>query len=153
MSARAVTLADLGAWLMKARGGEPSTQAHVREGFASVESWCVRSSYRTALVAPGQPVLLWVSGGQRDPAAGIHAFGTTTGEVTGPPDDMIVPLRLEPLAPTVLRVELVGHRLLADLEVVRMPAGSNPSYVTREQLAALRELRPELDDLLRRVTA
>jgi hypothetical protein len=133
---RALTTDKLGAWLFKATGSEPSTQAHVRAGFADVESWCVRPTYRTDLVVAGQRVLLWVSG----TAAGIYAYGRTTG----PARDGVVPVALTALAPPLLRSELTGHADLARLEVIRMPAGSNPSYVTRAQLEVLAGMREEL---------
>lgn len=133
---RALTTDTLGAWLFKATGSEPSTQAHLRAGFADAESWCVRPTYRTDLVDAGQRVLLWVSG----TAAGVYAHGRTTG----PARDGVVPVALAPLDPPLLRSELTGHRDLAGLEVIRMPAGSNPSYVTRDQLRALALLCPEL---------
>ncbi len=99
-------------------------------------SRCVRPSYRTELVRPGDRVLLWVSGAQRDLPAGIHASGRVTGPVVGD----LLPVRLAALAHPVTRSELRGHPDLASLEVLRMPAGSNPSWVTRAQLAALEEL-------------
>jgi hypothetical protein len=133
---RALTTDKLGAWLFKATGSEPSTQAHVRAGFADAESWCVRPTYRTDLVVAGQRVLLWVSG----TAAGIYAYGRTTG----PARDGVVPVALTALAPPLLRSELTGHADLARLEVIRMPAGSNPSYVTRAQLEVLAGMREEL---------
>jgi hypothetical protein len=133
---RALTADTLGAWLFKATGSEPSTQAHLRAGFADAESWCVRASYRTDLVVAGQRVLLWVSG----PAAGVHAHGRTTG----PARDGVVPLALTPLDPPLLRTEIIGHADLARLEVIRMPAGSNPSYVTPAQLEVLAGMREEL---------
>ena len=139
-SARALTPETLGAWLVKARGGVPSTRAHVRAGFAAVETWCVRPSYRTGMVDERQPVLLWVSGTERDQPAGIYARGRTTGPATS--DAM--PLVLDPLEHPLLRSELLSHPGLATLEVLRMPAGSNPSYVTREQLEMLAEMCPEL---------
>lgn len=85
-------------------------------------------------------MLLWVSGSDREHPAGIYARGRTTGPAT--PDAM--PLVLEPLAHPLLRSELLGHPGLATMEVLRMPAGSNPSYVTREQLEVLAEMCPEL---------
>lgn len=139
-SARALTPETLGAWLVKASGGVPSTRAHVRAGFVDVGAWCVRPTYRTGLVEEGQPVLLWVSGCDREHPAGIYARGRTTGPAT--PDAM--PLVLEPLEHPLLRSELLGHPGLATMEVLRMPAGSNPSYVTREQLGVLAEMCPEL---------
>ncbi|CAM3571803.1 hypothetical protein [Nocardioides zeicaulis] len=96
----------------------------------------MRPSYRTALVRRGQRVLLWVSGPQRDLPAGIHAAGWVTGPVV---DDRL-PVRLAALEQPVLRPGLLAHPALALLEVLRMPAGSNPSWVTREELAALEEL-------------
>ncbi|RYB93783.1 hypothetical protein EUA93_05050 [Nocardioides oleivorans] len=138
--AQAVTEGDLGAWVIKARGSEPSTQEHVRSGFVQASSWCVRRSYRTDLVRAGQPVLLWVSGREAAAPAGIHARGSTTGVVTG--DRM--PVRLESLPRPLLRSELAGHPALEALEVLRMPAGSNPSFVSRDQLVVLQELGLDL---------
>jgi hypothetical protein len=138
--ARALTPATLGAWLVKASGATPSTREHVHAGFAGVETWCVRPTYRTGLVAADQPVLLWVSGSEAGLPAGIHAHGRTTG----PAREGVMPLVLAPLAEPLLRSELVAHPGLASLEVLRMPAGSNPSYVTPDQLDVLVGLREEL---------
>lgn len=137
---RAVSLETLGAWLVKASGREASTRAHVRSGFADVSTRCVQPTYRTDLVTTGQPVLLWVSGSDRELPAGIYARGRTTGSAAAG----VMPVVLTPLPDPLLRSELVGHPGLAGLEVLRMPAGSNPSFVTHEQLALLAELCPEL---------
>ena len=138
--ARALTADSLGAWLVKARGSDPVTRAHTRTGFAEVETRCVRPTYRTELVRPGQRVLLWVSGNEADLPAGIHAQGRTTGVVR----DGVIPVQLAPVSSPLLRSEFVGHPGLAAMEVLRMPAGSNPSYVTPEQLRVLTEMCPEL---------
>jgi hypothetical protein len=140
MPARAVTPESLGAWLVRASGADPATKAHAAQGFAWVVTRCVRRSYRTNLIEEGQRVLLWVSGSEPNLPSGIHASGRTTG----PAADRVMPVALEPLRSPVLRSELVGHPYLAALEVIRMPAGSNPSYVTRAQLSALEALCPEL---------
>jgi hypothetical protein len=105
-----------------------------------VETWCVRPTYRTDLVAAGQAVLLWVSGSEPGLPAGIHAHGRTTG----PARDGVMPVVLVPLDQPLLRSELVGHPDLAALEVLRMPAGSNPSYVTPGQLEVLVGMCEEL---------
>ena len=144
MVARSLSLDTLGAWLVKASGSLPSTTHHVRTGFAEVESWCVRATYRTDLVAPGQRVLLWVSGNAPQQPAGIYAHGRTTGVAR----NRVMPVELTPLSQPLLRSELVGHRDLSSMEVLRMPAGSNPSYVTPEQLRMLAELDPELAPLV-----
>lgn len=138
---RAVSSETLGAWLVKASGREPSTRAHVRAGFADVTTRCVQPTYRTDLVAAGQRVLLWVSGNEPGLPAGIHARGRTTG----PAAAGVMPVVLTPLPVPLLRSELVGHPDLAAIEVLRMPAGSNPSFVTHEQLRVLVELCPDLD--------
>jgi hypothetical protein len=139
-SARALTLDTLGAWLLKATGAAPSTRAHVSSGFAGVETWCVRPTYRSDLVAAGQAALLWVSGNEPGQPAGIYAYGRTTGRAGGG----VMPLTLSPLSAPLLRSELAGHPELRAMEVLRMPAGSNPSYVTQAQLATLVEMCPEL---------
>lgn len=138
--ARAVAPETLGAWLLKASGGSSETLAHHRRGFVDVGERCVRPSYRTDLVTAGQAVLLWVSGRQPGLPAGIHAHGRTTGPVR----DGLMPVELAALADPLLRSELVGHPGLADLEVLRMPAGSNPSYVTPAQLREMAAMREEL---------
>lgn len=144
-AARALSPATLGAWLVKAAGSEPATRAHASAGFTEVRTRCVRPTYRTALVATGQPVLLWVSGAAPGLPAGIHACGRTTGPV----HDDLMPVELVALAEPVPRAELLAEPGLRDLEVLRMPAGSNPSYVTPEQLALLGGLSPELGALAR----
>ena len=135
-----MTPESLGAWLIKASGGDLATKAHAAGGFADVVTRCVRPSYRTDLVEEGQRVLLWVSGSEPDLPAGIHARGRTTG----PAADGVMPVTLKPLRSPVLRSDLVEDPDLAALEVIRMPAGSNPSYVTPVQLSALQERCPDL---------
>lgn len=140
---RAVRADDVGAWLVKASPGASDVETMRGTGFADVHRWCVRRSYRTALVVPGAPVLLWVSGGSTRVPSGLHAVGEVVGPVErdldpGPVDDL--PVRLRPLDPPVLRTELLAHPVLRGLEVLRSPWGSNPSYLDRAQLAALRDL-------------
>lgn len=142
-SARAVRAEDVGAWLVKASPGASDVETMRAQGFAEVRRWCVRRSYRTELVVPGAPVLLWVSGGSARVPSGVHAVGEVTGPVErdlhpGPVDDL--PMRLRPLDPPVLRPVLLAHPVLSGLEVLRSPWGSNPSYLDRDQLAALREV-------------
>jgi hypothetical protein len=135
----ALTEETLGAWLVKAApAGLPMTEV-VRTGFASVTSRCVRPSYRTALVRAGQPVLLWLSGRDPDHPSGIHAHGRTTGPAT---DEM--PVRLEAVDPVVTREQVLAVPGLARAEVLRMPAGSNPSYLDVDQYRALQAAFPHL---------
>ena len=143
---RAVTAPTLGAWLVKGNRGVSSVDELVRTGFASVTGWCVRPSYRTELVEPDQPVLFWVSGGDGHRPSGIYAQGRTRGWPEPEPEGLklVLPLSLEPLAQAVPRAELLEHPVLREAEVLRMAAGSNPSFLTREQLVELRRQWPQV---------
>lgn len=141
---RAVTPDALGAWLVKASPGTSSVEELLSLLTGATER-CLRRSYRTDLVAPGQPVLLWVSGHCRDLPAGIHAQGRSTSparEVAG--RGLAVGVELEPLEQPVLREELLADPLLHHLEVLRMPAGSNPSFLTRTELSELSAQWPQV---------
>ena len=138
MTSRAVTTEVLGAWVVKANPALTSVAAMAVDGYAGVSRWCVRRSYRTALVEAGQPVLLWVSGDDPDSPAGFHAAGEVTGPCRLREGQLEMPIALRALLTPVRRSELLLHPVLAGAEVVRMPAGSNPSYLDRPQYAALR---------------
>jgi len=144
---RAVTASGLGAWLLKTSDDDESVARLVRTGFATVTDRCIRPTYRADLVRPGQPVLLWVSGSSRVHPAGIYAAGHTTGSAERVGSQLVMPLTLRPLSPPVLRRDLLRHPSLSQLEVLRMPAGSNPSFLTHEDLDALRTEWPQLTNL------
>ena len=145
----ALTAESLGAWLLKVNPAAGALAELVGTGFENVATRCVRPSYRTELVATGQPVLLWVSGGDPRYPRGIHAHGRTTGPVVDGPEGPVMPVQLRPLDPIVLREELRAHSELSGLEVLRMPAGSNPSYLDRTQYAALCAAFPQVDHRVR----
>ncbi|WP_207007829.1 hypothetical protein [Nocardioides aromaticivorans] len=147
-SGRAVSPGSLGAWLLKVDPAGAGARELLAGGPREVTR-CVRRSYRTFLMEPGQPVLLWVSGRDARMPAGVHAQGRITG-VPQPADgadgadarQLEISVHLVPVDPPVLRAQLLADPLLSRIEVVRMPAGSNPSYLGREELARLRELLP-----------
>jgi hypothetical protein len=143
---RAVIALTFGAWLLKANPRVSAVDGLVRSGFGPVTGWCVRPSYRTELVERGQPVLFWVSGGDPVHPTGIYAQGRTRGRPRPEPGGttLVLPLHLDPLPEPVLRTDLLEHPLLAGLEVLRMAAGSNPSFLDREQLAELRRQWPHV---------
>lgn len=143
-----ISLDDLGAWLLKANGDTSDVAARAARR-DDVGQWCVQRSYRTALMAAGQPVVLWVSGGRRV-GPGIWAVGTVRDRVlpTGPPAGtdgertarrQHVPISLRWLddADRLPRDAVRADPRLADLEVLRQPMAANPSFVTRAQWAAL----------------
>jgi hypothetical protein len=140
---RAVSESRLGAWLIKVSPTVFPVSELVRTEFTTVESRCVRPSYRTDLIREGQPVLLWVSGRDHRFPAGLYAAGRTTGPVCLQAEPAM-PLRLRPIDPMVSRESLLAHPDLGGIEVLRMPAGSNPSYLDREQYRALRSAFPQV---------
>jgi len=137
MTTRAVTERSLGAWLVKANPGSLPIEETVRTRFADITSRCVRPTYRTGVVREGQPVLLWVSGNDRRHPAGIYAAGHTTGPVDLEASSPEMPVRLRAIEPAIPRQEIRTHPVLAGIEVIRMPAGSNPSYLDAEQYRVL----------------
>jgi hypothetical protein len=141
---RAVTRETLGAWLLKSSPDSSPLDELLRTRFGTVTERCIRPSYRADEVAAGQPVLLWVSGHDDVHPAGLYAQGRTTGPAQREADQLVMPVRLTGIDPPVLRQELLGHPQLSQLEVIRMPAGSNPSFLTREQLRELGRLYPQV---------
>jgi hypothetical protein len=96
---------------------------------------CVRRSYRLDLIDAGQPCLLWLSGRDRP---GVHALGVVTGGVQPDGDDRwTVPLELTLLPQPIPRAELLADPVAREAEVLRMPAGSNPSWLSAAQFAAV----------------
>jgi hypothetical protein len=105
-----------------------------RPGGEQALSRCVRPSYRLGLMAVGQPVLLWLSGRQQP---GVQALGVLDGAVTTGADGPVVPMRLTRLGEPVPRVELLADPVARAAEVLRMPAGSNPSWLSGPQFHAV----------------
>jgi hypothetical protein len=129
-----LTPEDVACWVLKSSvppaglvpGWEPGTTRELRR--------CVRPSYRVALLIPGRPCLLWVSGRDRP---GVHALGTVSGEVSSGADGPVVPVRFTLLAEPVARADLLADPDARQAEVLRMPAGSNPSWLSAGQYAAV----------------
>jgi hypothetical protein len=138
---RRVSLDDLGAWLIKGN----ADRVDLADRFARepvVRSWCVQPSYRTRLMRDGQPVVFWASGSRTRRGYGVWGIGRLAGEPQRDPDThWCVLLDLAVWAPAfrVDRERLRADRRLADLEVFRQPQGSNPSYLTVAQFAALQD--------------
>ena len=141
---RAVTRETLGAWLLKSSPDSSPVDEFLRTELGTVTERCIRPSYRADVVVAGQPVRLWVSGHDDVHPAGLYAQGRTTGPAQREADQLAMPVRLSGIDPPVLRRELLAHRLLSQLEVIRMAAGSNPSFLTREQLRELGRLYPQV---------
>ncbi|WP_432485985.1 hypothetical protein [Kineococcus esterisolvens] len=130
MARARLTADEVACWVLKAAADVPELVG-AQPGEPVTLRRCVHPTYRLGLVVPRQPVLLWRSG----PSAGVRA----AGEVVSAPADGVVTVRLRPLAHPVPRVQLLGDARFRAAEVVRVPVGSNPSYLTAAQLAAVAE--------------
>jgi len=139
--ARRLSTGDVAAWLLKSASLPPAGPGGWVPGTTRRLDRCVRPTYRLSLMAPGQPCLLWLSG-RAEP--GVQAVGTVVAaprlDVAG---EETVEVELRRLHRGVPRADLVHDPAFRDAEVVRMAAGSNPSYVTHAQLAAVVELLGE----------
>jgi hypothetical protein len=82
----------------------------------------------------GQPCLLWLSGRDRP---GVHALGVLTSAARPDGDGWTVPLELTQLSAPIPRADLLADPVARAAEVLRMPAGSNPSWLSAEQFAAV----------------
>ena len=129
-----LTVDDVACWVLKTTRPPAEIAPRWRPGTAQQLTRCIRASYRLDLMAAGQPCALWLSGRDRP---GVHALG----ELSGPPghdaDGPVVPVRLVLLPEPVDRAELLAEPAARDAEVLRMPAGSNPSWLSDRQFGAV----------------
>ncbi|GAA0309568.1 hypothetical protein [Kineococcus aurantiacus] len=125
---------DVACWLVKSAGW-PDGLPRDPTGTVTLRR-CLRPTYRLDLLRPGQPCVLWVSG-RVEPgvgAVGWLASGVDVG-VDGPGAGVHVELAVLPSA--VPRADLVADARFRTAEVVRMAAGSNPSYLDAVQFEAV----------------
>ena len=136
-----LTRSDVAAWLVKTSRPPAVIEPGWAPGEVRTLQRCVRATYRLGLMVPGQVCLLWLSG---QTCPGVHAIGTLAvgpgGEepldTLDAPGGPVVTLSLRLLRPEpVPRQALMASAAFASAEVARMPAGSNPSYLTAPQLA------------------
>jgi hypothetical protein len=130
---RRLSEGDVAAWLLKTSLPPCKLLAGWEPGCTRVLDRCLRASYRLALMRPGQPCLLWLSGREQP---GVHAVGTLTGPPMTRDGQPSVTVSLRRLERPVARADLQSSPF-ADAEVLRMPAGSNPSYLRERQLDAV----------------
>jgi hypothetical protein len=131
---------DVAAWLVKSTLPPETLSPGWAPGGTRRLDRCLRASYRLDLMRPGQLCLLWLSGRDRP---GVHAVGALVGPPAARDGQPSVPVELRLLERPVGRGDLLRCTGFADAEVLRMPAGSNPSYLTAAQLAAVHELAAE----------
>ena len=125
---------DVACWVLKSTRPPAELAPGWPAAASRVLDRCVRRSYRLDLMAAGQPCLLWLSGRNRP---GVHALGEVSGEAEDRADGPVVPVRLTLLSRPIRRAELLADPRMQDAEVLRMPAGSNPSWLSSVQFAAV----------------
>lgn len=138
-----LTSSAVACWVIKTRTPPEQIVAGWEAGHDQVLHRCLRPSYRAGLMAEGQRCLLWLSGRTQP---GVHAVGSVieaarprpAGEV--PQLEVVLVLRL--LEVVVPREEWRADPVLGQAEVIRMPAGANPSFLSPEMFSALRDLMP-----------
>lgn len=153
--APAVSRDTLGAWLLKCNPALWDLRAFLDSGQPRLTSWAVQRNYRSDLMQPGDRVLFWVSGdGRGGLVRGLWGAGTVTAEAEDWVDgerglwlaeeprravrgrvEVDIAIWDQPVPAAELRAGGIG-----DLEVLRMPFGANPSWVSRAQLRAIEEL-------------
>ncbi|MCZ2824995.1 MULTISPECIES: hypothetical protein [unclassified Modestobacter] len=130
-----LTAEDVACWVLKSSRPPEALLPDWRPGAVAVLDRCVRPSYRLTLMTPGRPCLLWVSGRDRP---GVHALGELAGPVdAAAPGGPAVAVRWTRLAHPVDRADLLADPATRSAEVLRMPAGSNPSWLSPGQYAAV----------------
>jgi hypothetical protein len=125
---------DIACWVIKSAVPPAQLAPGWRPGTVRSMTRCVRRSYRLDLMAPGQRCLLWVSG-RSDP--GVHALGTVAAAPHDADGGPVVPVDLTLLPDPLPRAVLLADPVTRDSEVLRMPAGSNPSWLSAAQFGVV----------------
>ena len=137
-----VTLADLGAWLLKGNADRVDLAGRFAQE-PRITAWCVQPGYRTRLMDAGQPTVFWGSGSRGGLAYGVWGCGSVTGPAELHPEDgrwhVPLDLTIDDPAVWVPRRQLRVDPRLIDAEVFRQPQGANPSYLTVDQFHAFRD--------------
>jgi hypothetical protein len=146
-----------GAWVVKSNPAISDIVAVLDDGGAGITGWCLQRNYRSRLIAPGDPVYLWVSGGSKTVASGFWGVGV----IGNPPvveDDLdddqprVADVAAKPALSAhltlavaenpVTRIDCKADPVLAEIEVLRVSQIGNPSFLTPEQHDRLSALMP-----------
>ena len=132
-------MADVACWVIKTSAAPAQLVPGWAPGEERLLTRCLRRTYRLGLVRAGQPCLLWLSGRDRP---GVQALGTVAADVVADAGGPTVRVRLQLLREPVPRAELLLDESFRSAEVVRMAAGSNPSWLSAGQFAAVLDRVP-----------
>lgn len=156
MPERAVTVDNLGAWMIKCNPAVWDFATFIRDGAGPIHDWSVNPSYRTELMESGQRMLLWVTGQDgHDLEPGLWGTGIVTGRVQREELDdephlwldedqrqrsrYFVPIDVQLLPDPIPRRTLRADPRLAGMEILRQPQMGNPLVITIDELAALED--------------
>lgn len=145
----------IGCWVVKAN---PETWNYLSAledeeaqgaGQLRERNWTMGGTYRTEMMARGDPVVLWVTG-RTNP--GIYEVGRVTGEASevdgmdpayavdiakASQTALAVPFESALVEPPVPREDLKTDPALAACEQFRIPQMSNPTFLTPDEASAL----------------
>jgi hypothetical protein len=131
---------DVACWLLKTATPPDVLAPGWTAGNTRSLTRCLRGSYRLDLMARGAPCLLWLSGRDRP---GVHALGVLAGAPSTAEGGPEVTVRLTLLDRPIGRADLLADADFRSAEVLRMPAGSNPSWLSAGQYAAVLAALPD----------
>jgi len=146
-----VTADTLGAWVIKCNPAVTDVGSLLTSG-DPIRSWCVTDNYRTALMDAGQPAVFWVSGRARGRfprgiwgigcvrAAALASADSSSDGTHRAPRSLVAQLDIAVLDAPIAAGEMASIPALRNVEVLRQPFMSNPSWLSKDELSALREL-------------
>lgn len=135
-------------WLLKANPAIYDVEAALQDR-VPFSSWRLAPSYRLELIAPSDPVVLWLTGPDRGViAAGVvtdvpvTSRGGTEYWVDAEEKAKIrpyLPVRMTPI-PKIREEELTSSASFQQAEVIRVRQMGNPSFLTHDELAIVKDL-------------
>lgn len=145
---------EIGAWLLVADPDTWDTAAFVGDG-EDIEQWPLDDETRAAMVHPGDPCVVWVTGAVgSDIASGLWAIG----EITDRPDAAhVVEIDVQLFGDPIPASVFAADDRFAGAEVFGDPPRGNPQVLTPDQYAYIEDhldagdlwpADPELDALL-----
>jgi hypothetical protein len=161
-----ITDDNFGAWLLKCNPKEKwNLPQFIADGGEFIDNWSVVKNYRSAMMAPGDLIVFWVSGDSRLMTRGIWGTGWVTEPVHDELPESLQPGDIDywtseaarlavtnsvgvdiPLFETAVSDADLKAAGIIDLEVQLQHNGSNPSWISKDQLAALQRLLPDWPD-------
>lgn len=159
--ANMVTRANLGAWVLKCNPEVWDLAEFLELGGHTITDWSVAENYRADLMRKRDPVIFWVSGPRSGDLTyrGLWGIGRLAGTPQMNPagdqpveESLWLDQRMEathdygvltdlPLLDDPIPAEVIEHDpILSGCEIFRAQQMANPSYLTKEEYAALKRI-------------